>query len=48
MKLLDVIFFSYVIELKFDFQVYLVLVVLIFLFILHTHVILRSEYVFFW
>lgn len=42
MKLLDIAFFSYVIELRLDFQVYLVLVLLIFLFILHTHLVLRA------
>lgn len=44
-KLIDIIFFSYIIQLKLDFQVYLVMVGLIFLFVLHTHVSLRSEFV---
>ena len=45
MKIFDIIFFAYMMDLRLDFQVYLVLIFVIFLFILHTHLTLRSEYV---
>jgi hypothetical protein len=44
-KLLDIVFFAYVIELRFGLGVYSVLVLLVFLHVLHEHLIFRAEYV---
>jgi hypothetical protein len=41
----DLIILAYLIDLKFDFEMYLLVVFVTFSFILHHHLIFRSEYV---
>jgi hypothetical protein len=44
-KIVDLIILAYIIDLKFDFEMYMLVVFVIFSFILHNHLIFRSEYV---
>ena len=44
-KVLDLIIIAYIIDLKFDLEMYILVVFVTFSFVLHNHLIFRSEYV---
>lgn len=44
-KIVDLVILAYLIDLKFDLEMYVLVVFVIFTFILHNHLIFRSEYV---